>query len=333
MTCVIQAAGAVTPVGLGLPQTAGSLRTRVQLFEDLEIVGPDGEPLRGARVRLPEQHRGVERLVAMAVAALEESVAGKRLDGVPLILCGPEPVAFPYEPANLLHDIARQCSAGIDGGRSRMIARGRLGVVEALGGAAALLARGSEYVLVGGVDSLTDPERVAQLAREGRLIDAANSDGFVPGEAAVVLLLSSRAEPGALAYFQGLGAARESAVHGSDEPVTGLGLQQAIVQALGEARVRIQDIAYLMHDFSGEQMPFEELLMAMNRLATGSLEFPDWGPATCVGETGAAAAFVSLATLAFYHHAGVVQGPSLAVFTSDAAERGAVVLGQMQTRR
>ena len=149
----------------------------------------------------------------------------------------------------------------------------------------------------------------------------------MPGEAGVALLLTNRPDPDALAAWLGAAAGNEEANRGTDRPVTGAGLQEAITKALAQARLPYESLACLAHDFSGEQRYFEELLLASSRLAkgpvTGSMEIPSLS----VGETGAAAGFLSIAMLAFLHSKGVHQRPSLAALTSDGPERGAVVLG------
>jgi hypothetical protein len=79
--------------------------------------------------------------------------------------------------------------------------------------------------------------------------------------------------------------------------------------------------------------------MAMTRLPLGAgggappgLRVQPWAPAFSVGETGAAAAWLSLAMAAFFLREGVWGGPVLTWLRSDGGARGAVVLGASDTK-
>lgn len=329
----IAAAGALTPVGLDLTDTMAALYTHVQLVEDLDVLDNDGEPLSGMKIRFAQDIAGPVRLAAMAHAVVDEASLTVEPDArVPLILCCPEAAAFteagPEWPARLLAKVIAEAAFTVDRARSRVVARGRAGMTEALGAALTLLKDSSiPYCLVGGVDCFVDTARVVALVDDERLLTQSNQDGFKPGEAGVMLLLTNRPDPDALATWLGAATANEEACRGSDRPVTGAGLQQAITSALAQARLPYESLACVAHDFSGEQRYFEELLLASSRLAKGPVTSAVELPAFSVGETGAAAGFLSIAMLAFLHSKGVHKRPSLAALTSDGRERGAVVLG------
>jgi len=331
----VAAAGALTPVGLDLTDTMAALYTHVQLVEDLDVLDSDGEPLSGMKIRFAEELAGPARLAAMAHAVVDEATLTVDADAkVPVILCCPEAGAFteaPAEwPAQLLADVMAQAAFTVDRARSRIVARGRAGMTEALGVALALLKDPSvPYCLVGGVDCFVDADRVATLVDDDRILTGTNKDGFKPGEAGVALLLTNRPDPDAMALWLGAAAGNEEASRGSDRPVTGAGLQEAMTKALAQAKQPYESLACLAHDFSGEQRYFEELLFASSRLAKGPVTSAVELPALSVGETGAAAGFLSIAMLAFLHAKGVHKRPSLAALSSDGPERGAVVLGPL----
>ena len=144
-----------------------------------------------------------------------------------------------------------------------------------------------------------------------------------------MLLLTNRPDPDALATWLGAAAGTEEANRGTDRPITGTGLQEAMTRALAQAKVPYESLACLAHDFSGEQRYFEELLLASSRMAKGPVTSSMEIPALSVGETGAAAGFLSIAMLAFLHGKGVHKRPSLAALSCDGPERGAVVLGPL----
>jgi 3-oxoacyl-[acyl-carrier-protein] synthase-1 len=323
----ILAAGAITAVGPTLAQTMRSLQKRTQVFDDLEVKGQDGDPVSGVYARVPKGLRGANRLAAMAAVALEECARSAGRAEVPLLLCAPDPKDLPYRPEPVLDEIVLRTSLHIDRRRSRVLARGRAGIGEALDSAAALLSdRRTLACAVGGVDTFIDTTRVKDLLKEGRIIVLDNSDGFVPGEGAAVLLLSSRTDVASLACLASVATAREPANRISGLPATGLGLQQAMTNALGQARLRMIDLGYLAHDCSGEQRPFDELSLTLARMGEQSGQLEQWGPATCVGEVGAAAGFLSLAMLASFQRERLLTQPGLAVFSCDGEERGAAVV-------
>ena len=331
----VQAAGALTPVGLDLSDTMAALYTHVQLVDDLDVLDDDGEPLSGMKIRFAEDIAGPARLTAIANAVVDEATLTIEPDTkVPLILCCPEAAAFagsaPDWPSQLLAEVIAQAAIPIDRTRSRIISRGRAGMTEALGAALALLKDSSTtFCLVGGVDSFVDADRVAKLVDQGRLLTQSNKDGFKPGEAGVMLLLTNRPDPDALATWLGAAAGNEEATRDADRPITGAGVQEAMAKALALAKLHYESLDCLAYDFSGEQRYFEELLLASSRLAKGPVTGTVELPAFSVGETGAAAGFLSIAMLAFLHSKGVHKRPSLAALTCDGPERGAVVLGPL----
>lgn len=329
---VVQAAGLMTPVGQTLVDAMAAIYTKVQLFEDLAVLDDDGEPQSGMKVRFEADLPGPERLIAMAHAVVDEcTLALEATDPVPLVLCCPEAGVFGEGedfPSRLLAAVIGESAVPIDKSRSRVLAGGRSGAMEALGNALAMLKNGAfSRCLVGGVDSFVDPIRLEKLLQEDRLLTQTHSDGFKAGEAGAMLLLSNRPTSDAMAAWLGTGRGSEEATRANGLPVTGTGLQDAIAKALAQAQTPLEGLSCVAHDFSGEQRFFEELNLAVGRLARGKLHFSAEDPGMSVGETGAAAAFLSIALLAFLHWKGVNESPSLGLISADDGERGAVVLG------
>ena len=178
----------------------------------------------------------------MAHAVVDEATLDRRAGAkVPLILCCPEAAAF----AGGWRAVARAASGRGDGRgrvhrrrtRSRVVARGRAGMTEALGTALALLKDPSiPYCLVGGVDSFVDADRVVALVDDDRLVTATNKDGFKPGEAGVALLLTNRPDPDALAAWLGAAAGNEEANRGSRSPRHRRGSARGDDQGAGAGR-------------------------------------------------------------------------------------------------
>ncbi len=334
----VEAAGAITPVGANLTDSMIGLYTRVQLFDDLNVLDEEGEPLSGMKIPLADAPDGPDRLLAMANAVVDEAtLALDATTRIPLILCLPEAAAFadspPDWPVELLRNVIAKATVPLDTVRSRVIARGRAGAVEALGVALALLKEPTvPYCLVGGVDSAVDDGRVEALVGDSRLLTVTNRDGYVPGEGGAMLLLGSRPGPNAMACLLGAAEGKEEACRGSNRPITGAGLQEAMAKALAQAKLDFEGLDCVAHDFSGEQRYFEELLLAKARVSRGRGESTVEVPAFSTGETGAAAGFLPIAMLAFLHAKAVHERASMAVLSSDGPERGAVVLGAIERR-
>lgn len=337
----VTALGAFTSVGTDVPQTMGSLLSRLQWFDDLDLVGASGEPVTGAPVRILSVDNATERLVGLAHIALSEcrrqghATRGSS-ESIPLLLATATADDLPCHPEELLD---RVVGAGVEGAAmgedldrrsSRVFPGGRQGALDALAAALALLTSGrAPACYLGGVDSLLDPVRLNQLLLDERLRDGPGREGFVPGEAAVFLKLEAHSGRQALGLVLGsaiAGAERGGAVTAA--PVPGFELARAGTIALQEARLDPSQLVALVHDGSGEPAQSEELAMAITRLPfQGAGRLERWAPAFSVGETGAAAAALALAMTTFFVKEGVFQGPVLVCLLSEARVRAAVVLG------
>ena len=334
----VTALGAFTPVGINVAHTMGSLLTKLQWFDDLDLTCGDGEPLTGARVRLRSVEEGVDRYLAMTQFALGECLreASGQTDGagggpgarapLPLLLATSEQRNLPCPAEELLDRVLEAHGDVWDRGRSRVFAGGKAGSIRALAAAEGLLRdREVGACYVGGVDTLLDPVRLYELLDAGRLQEGggAGSDGFIPGEAAVFLRLEAQRAPTARVTIQG------SAVCDGPGWAPGAALANAGIAALAEATRAASALGAITHDGAGNQPSFEELALALTRLpfGGGGTSLLPWAPALSVGETGAAAAWLELAMAAFFLRENVFAGPVLSCLTSEGTARAAVVLG------
>jgi 3-oxoacyl-[acyl-carrier-protein] synthase I len=328
MLLAIEALGTFTSVGTDVQMTMASLLSQFQSFDDLDVRGSDGEALSGALTPLAAGLAGVDRLGALGLLALRECVGeSTQRQSVPLLVSAPEGVDLGGTPADLLDRILADASLPIDRQQSRVLGGGGTGVVDALLAARVLLEQGQApacYLLA--VDSLATGDRPRRLLAEGKLLDGNNSNGFIPGEAAVALRLAKPGGARARGLIAGVGAAVDG--HAAGVTVsTGEGLARAAEQALSEAKVSAAQIKALAHEVSGAHGDFEELLMARSRpplIATADAEV--FSAALSVGEVGTAAGPLNLAMLAFFMEQLVIEGPSLCLFRSPGEARGAAVL-------
>ena len=168
-----------------------------------------------------------------------------------------------------------------------------------------------------------------------RLLTSGNSNGFVPGEAAGAILVSSDqgATPRPQLHCTGLGFAREAATVDGEEPLRGEGLTAAIRGALADAGCEMHDLDFRITDNSGEQYYFKEASLALSRTLRRRKErFDIWHPAECVGEVGAASGFAAVAVALVACRKAYAAGPNILFHCgTDSGRRAAAVLRYGET--
>ncbi len=292
----ILASGMVTGVGLNSPATCAAIRVGITGFTETRFMFA-GEWLLGCPVPLNQPWRGREKLIRMAVPAIEECLeATPRVppEQIALVLCLAEP-ARPGRLAgldeSLLEDVQARMKKRFHPD-SAVIANGRYGGVKGIGLGWRLLARGVPYCVVAGVDSYLVAATLTAYDDKRRLKTEENSDGFIPGEAAAAVLIAPTVDdppaPGTMQCL-GTGGGTEPAPIESEEPLRADGLVQAIQAALKNANRTMGDMDYRITDNSGEQYGFKESTLALQQtLRVRKAEFDIWHPADCAGEIGAA---------------------------------------------
>lgn len=328
----IQAVGAFAATGGNAAAVMGGILTGFQLFDDLELDGPDGEPLGGGITPVPRSMAGTKRLSALGFLALAECAENARHAPAPLIVISPPEAEMGDDPESLVDAIIQSdATLPVERGASRVIPRGREAIAEALTVAEQLLQRGPwEECYVVGVDSLIAGKRLQALVRQGLVLHRKNPDGFVPGEAAAALRVSRRSASTSLAAILGSATSNEPA--GKDPraaPLLGIGLATAAERALVDAR-RSQDIeklAAIVTDRMGPQVYFEEIALACMRPPVAGIELRShFHPALSVGDVGAASGVLGIAALAFFMHKQLVQEAAACLFSADLGWRAAVVM-------
>ena len=344
---VVVSAGAVSPIGLSLGETAASARARLARLREIEwrdrrfqpfIVGavPD-DGLFELDSELSTQHLQYReaRMLRLAHVALEQvlkPMAGYETP-IPLLLAMPEHhTTKPIDPKTFLSRFAKQTKVTFDLPRSIAAPNGRAAGLMAFRRATALLeAKEAEFVLVGGVDSLIDLYVLGTLDMQGRIRNEVNSDGFSPGEGAAFLMLtlaSTAAKKGLQPLAQVLGSAmgQESGHIYAQEPYLGEGLAATFADLFAETPPPAP-IGCVYASFNGERYWGKEFGVA--RLRNSAVFVPDHQmehPAECFGDLGAAHG-IMLAALAVH---GVFkryrQSPCLVYASSDYGGRAAILL-------
>ena len=219
---------------------------------------------------------------------------------------------------------------------SPYVRTGRTGFAHALVNAERMLYQGdAERVLVVCVDSLLSNQSLLYYLERSidyqRVNDEKNSLGFIPGEAAVALLLG-RPEPGReQTCITGVGFGHEEATIDSDEVLIGVGLTQAVREAVESANIPVSDTDFRISSTNGESYFFQEAALVAARVLEKKREsWPLWHPAEHIGEVGAAAggAMVVMGHYAFIK--GYAPGiRALCQLSNDDSQRAAFVLERM----
>jgi 3-oxoacyl-[acyl-carrier-protein] synthase I len=327
--------GMVTPVGLTAAASLAAIRARITIFQELPVPNPLPQMIMGAFVpRIP--YIAEERLLALLEPAIGEATA--HLDaaaraGMPLILALAHP-ARPDFPRRLQRDLVlelqRRLGWSFDPRHSTIVALGRAGGIAALAVAARLLRAGTvERCLVAGVDSLINSDVLGRLHQHDRLKLEDNSNGLIPGEAAVALEMTHEAStgPGDL-LLVGLGEADETAVVDEEQPHRADGLVAAVRTALAEAGFALHEIDYRLSDVNGEHYYFKETANCVLRLLRQRKdELPIWHPADVLGDVGAPAGLALVGMAQAAARKGYAPGPvALCQSSSDEGHRAACVL-------
>lgn len=329
--------GIVSSVGLTAAATCAAVRAKLSNPSLTAFIDRAGKPIMAHQVQLDQPWRGVAKLAQMAAMAMDEALAGVPIGSrsqIALLLC----VAERERPGRIdgldsaLFDELQGLASVQFAASSRIVSKGRVGVVSALSQACALIEQGdAQHVLVVGVDSLLTWGTLECLVEKNRLLTEDNSNGFMPGEGAGAILIGrpQPAVPGLTCL--GLGFGVESATVDSEAPLRADGLAAAIKAALNEAGCHIDDVACRVTDLAGEQYYFKEATLALSRTLRQRRENLElWHPAESVGEVGAASGAMCVAVA----HAAAAKrylpsggGTVLLHFSNDQGDRAAMVAG------
>ncbi|MBL9103072.1 MAG: hypothetical protein JNL82_19155 [Myxococcales bacterium] len=336
----IHGMGLVSPLGDTARATAAAVRAGISRRMRGSQVDAEGEALVVAPVpeaALPPLVAAVgeprrARLVRLATWALREAAAGlSEGEAVPLLLAAPEghPRAPALDLAGVFAELAAQSGVAL-ATNSRLVAPGRAGALLGLADAYAMTEDpAAPLVLLGGVDSLLDPELLKLFERDRRTLAAGARDGFAAGEGAAFLLLSRRRVVGgsrASLLVNLPGAGHEDGHMYARAPHRGDGLAAAVADATrGCARGSIRTV---YAGLNGEHYGAREWQVAALRSSEAFAgDAAVEHPGDCLGDPGAAFGpmLVVLAAVALANR--VCAGPALVWAASDGPQRAAVVVG------
>jgi 3-oxoacyl-[acyl-carrier-protein] synthase I len=336
---VVVATGARTPVGLRAPTSAAAVRAGIcrHAFHPTMLDGA-GDPLRFALDgRLDPDLCGIARAQGLAVTALQECLE-------PLAPLGPVPLSlwmgFPEERPGftrtdtdvvmraLTHDLMR-CARPEN---VMSVPLGHAAGLVALELALRELDAGhTRACVIGGVDTYLHPATLDWLDESRRLCTAANRSGFVPGEAAGFVLVTTHATAHSwglpeLATIRGVATFIEPNALASGRVCTGEALTAAIQGATLPLHLPQEKIATMYCDINGERHRSEEFLYVPLRLAAPFIDANRYdAPADAWGDVGAASGPLYLCLTVASGQRGYARGRHvLAWASSDAGTRAAV---------
>lgn len=331
----ITSVGMVTGVGLSAPASCAAIRCGIDNFQDTRFMDSYGEWIVGSAVPLENTSWGRCKLIKMAAASIKECLQGNAdiyPRKTPLLLCLAEP-SRPGRDINddrqLFLDIGEELNLTFHE-ESRIIAEGRVSIATTFEVARKLIhERSLSHIIAVATDNLMVGSSLAYCEEQELLATSANSDGFIPGEAAAALVLESPANNSTSELCcHGLGFGIEAAHVNSGEPLKAEGLYSAIKEALVDAGIDESLLEFKIADVSGGQYYFKEASLAFSRIdRTRRKEFDIWHPAECVGEVGAAIGFIMIGVLKAACEKGYSKGSViLAHCGNDDGKRSAMIL-------
>ena len=336
--------GMVTPLGHGAEASAAAIRAGLARFAELPwSAAVYGSPVVGAVVvGVTDGLLGADRmarLAAGAVADLAENAAlsARDLAGAGFYVALPSPDRPGVDPSvasSIGRRIGEACSIGGVEARTRVFPAGHAATHAALVEALVdLRSRRVPRAIVGGVDTLVEPDTVAHYHAIGRLKSGDRPVGVMPGEAAAFFaleLLGPAEARGAtiLAVLEAPATAVEPITIDGSGVCDGSGLAAAVARTLAALSDGGARTGLLAGDLNGEPYRSEEFAYMVAR-ALGGVETPCrlWHAADCIGDTGAASGAVAIALAARGLARGYARTADALVFaSSEGGLRGSVFL-------
>lgn len=335
----ITATGMVTGVGLNAPASCAAIRSAIDNFQETRFMDNGGEWIMGCAVPLEQPWRGKTKLLKMAVAAIDECLSNNRQiipKATPLLLCLSEHERkgrVINDDNRFFLDLQEELDVEFHE-KSRVIATGHDAVAVAFKHARQLLQElNVKHVMIAATDSLLVGLTLRHYEENERLLTSQNSNGFIPGEAAAVLVVEpAYAKQENQLICHGLGFGTEKAHVDSEKPLRADGLIAAIKESLTDAGFEMGDLDFRITDISGEQYYFKEASLALLRLLRERKEeFDIWHPADCIGEVGTVMGVVMVAVLKAACEKHYVKGNHILAHTGNDNGRRSSMIFSWQT--
>jgi 3-oxoacyl-[acyl-carrier-protein] synthase-1 len=353
-TVALSAMGAATSLG-ALVQAAAAARAGIVCARELLCHCLDEDtrepvPLVGHTAGpMTEGFEGLGRLVQLCVAAMEDlhaSAPSWQQERLECFLClprdlglGTAPPRSPLEVAQRLMERLREETGLSPRPQSlHILMEERGGTMRALAESIRLLReRQCDHALVLACDSLVSPERTEPLLGARRLKTPDHPVGFMPGEAAVAVLLErhdtlrERGQRSHAHLFEPV-TAQEPQCFNAKAPPMGRALVEVLTKALVQAGAGALPEGSVYLDLNGEDFRAHEWGQTRVR-ARDTCRIDDWFPclpALSFGETGTASPLLGLCLAARAFARGYGRGHhALLLVSADDGHRAGMVLGRV----
>jgi 3-oxoacyl-[acyl-carrier-protein] synthase-1 len=194
-------AGVCTSLGLDAESSLAAVEAGLSRMVETEAFGSGDTPAVCAPLELlgldTVRGRRLHWLAGTAYLDLVRRFPDWKRVEVPMLMVGPEPSADHDAPRDFMVNHLREISDALVPRpvRDWWLAGGRGGWFRACAKAIALLDAGAPLVLLGAVDSDCDPDSLSRLSKRRALLGDDNSQGRIPGEAAVFVMLARSEVP------------------------------------------------------------------------------------------------------------------------------------------
>lgn len=347
-TIVISGIGAMTSVGHQAPVALTSIRagiSRLVSYPQYEPIVRDAaqyfpEPVITAPVTgITNKIEGIERLLALSVPSLRESLADAKLQDVDLqqvallVAGGQRPDTKDNSRlATIFVDrlAARVCKSFFK--KLQFLPMGHAGVFLALHQGIELVREGiCKHCVIGGVDSWLDIETLAWLDEDQRLKSESNVDGFIPGEASaffVIERIQDALTRGAKIYAKlgSVAIAQEQFSHRSEQGCNGEALSQCVRTVIDEMSRTGMVLSAVLCDLNGESARAKEWGHCIPRVFDKDRPQPSvlLHSADALGDVGAASGSILVGLAAYAMGMGFVDWNTVMIWgSSDEKERAA----------
>jgi len=338
----------VTNVGHFADQTCTSIRADITRMQEIEYFLIENDwfeevPVIGCPiVGVTDGFLGLGRWTKLATMAISDLIDVARIKttevtkvGFYITLPSNDRPGFDERIEQLLGlRIAQWCEWPQAEQQTSCYADGQAGLMRAIEHAQQHLLEGKIHLaIVGGVDSLVEPETLAFYYENKRLKTEDNPDGLIPGEASAffALELERVAKARGTTPMATIGKAKTASDRNTiwgDKPPTSTGLSTAIREVLDSLEDQGENTGLVVCDLNGESYRNKEFANALPRTMNNfKTQWALWHPADCIGDSGAASSAVGVCLAARALQKGYARTNNVLVWgSSDDGLRGATYL-------
>ncbi|WP_299871137.1 hypothetical protein [uncultured Cocleimonas sp.] len=291
--------GVVTALGLCRKSTSAAFRAGIDNFQESHFLDGNGEDLLVAEAPLEKPWRGKVKMQKMAIMAINEAIqeAGVDIQGeITILVCLPEKgIGIHVDEQQFFEEL--QEGSGLSFSiNSVIIRKGKSGCVSAFQYAEELIYQQQiENIVVVATDTLLTGKLVNSYTEKRWLFTRTTSNGFIPGEAAVCLIVNKSSEVSSFTII-GIGKAEEPYSEGDEAPFLAEGMTKAVGSALNSAKQELANIKlWFSHNGTSYLSAKESTLAELKLLRGEELRYQRHSLTPYFGEVGSAAGLLMIA--------------------------------------